>query len=51
MLRDLKLKIMAKRQSFIVNPDGIVVKHYEKVDPETHTQEVLADLKTLMDAG
>ncbi len=41
------LKI-ASRQSFIVNPDGIIAKHYEKVDPETHTEEVLADLKTMM---
>ena len=26
-------------------PDGIIVKHYEDVDPDTHTDEVLAELK------
>ena len=48
VLRDWKLLKIASRQSFIVNPDGIIAKHYEKVDPETHTEEVLADLKTMM---
>ena len=36
---------VANRESFIVNPDGIVVKHYERVNPETHTQDVIADLE------
>ena len=40
---------MAKRQSFLVNPDGVIVKHYDRVDPETHTQEVIADLEAFMD--
>ena len=39
---------IASRQSFLVNPDGVLVKHYEEVDPDTHTEEVLADLKALM---
>lgn len=51
VLRDFKLMKIAKRESFIIGPDGTVVKHYEDVDPETHTQEVLADLKELMQAG
>ena len=53
VLRDWKLVQIAARQSFIVGPDGTIVKHYEDVDPETHTQEVLADLEALMasDAG
>lgn len=38
---------VAKRQTFIINPQGIVVKHYRKVDPDVHSQEVLADLKAL----
>ena len=45
VLTDFKLMKLAKRQSFLVNPDGIVVKHYEDVDPDTHTDEVLADLR------
>jgi peroxiredoxin Q/BCP len=38
---------MAKRQSFLINPEGVVVKHYEKVDPETHSAAVLADIRSL----
>jgi peroxiredoxin Q/BCP len=48
VLRDWKLIQIASRQSFLVDPDGVIVKHYEKVDPDTHTQEVLADLEALM---
>jgi len=48
VLRDWKLTKIAARQSFLVNPEGIVVKHYEDVDPENHTQEVLSDLEALM---
>lgn len=48
VLRDFKLMKIASRQSFIIGPDGKIAKHYEKVDPATHTQEVLADLKELM---
>ena len=47
-IRDLKLFKWAKRESFLINPEGIVVKHYKKVVPETHTQQVLEDLKTYM---
>jgi len=48
VLRDWKLVQIASRQSFIVNPEGVIVKHYEDVDPDTHTQEVLEDLKAFM---
>ena len=48
VLRDWKLIQIASRQSFLVNPEGVLVKHYEEVDPDTHTDEVLADLKALM---
>jgi len=48
VLRDWKLMKIASRQSFLVDPDGVVAKHYEDVDPETHTQDVLADLEALM---
>ena len=42
---------VAKRQTFIIGPDGLIAKHYEKVDPETHSAQVLADLKVLADRG
>ena len=48
VLRDWKLIQIASRQSFIIDPDGVIAKHYEKVDPDTHTDEVLADLKAQM---
>ena len=38
---------VAKRQTFLIDPDGNVAKHYEKVDPDSHTQQVLADLQSL----
>lgn len=48
VLRDWKLTKIASRQSFLVDPEGVIAKHYEDVDPETHTQDVLADLEALM---
>ena len=38
---------IAKRQTFIIGPDGTIALHYEKVDPKTHSKEVLADLVEL----
>ena len=38
---------VAKRQTFLVGPDGTIAKHYEKVKPAEHSQQVLADLKEL----
>ncbi len=38
---------VAKRQTFIIDPEGVVVKHYRKVKPETHSEQVLADLAVL----
>ena len=38
---------VAKRQTFIVGPDGNIAKHYEKVNPSEHSTQVLADLKAL----
>ncbi len=50
VLRDYKMMQIASRQTFLVNPEGIVVKHYPEVDPETHTDMVLTDLKAFMEA-
>jgi thioredoxin-dependent peroxiredoxin len=38
---------IAKRQTFLIGPDGKIAKHYENVDPETHSRQVLADLEEL----
>ena len=46
-----KKKFMGKefegilRVSFLINPEGEVVKKYDKVKPETHAKEVLEDIK------
>jgi peroxiredoxin Q/BCP len=40
---------IAKRQTYIIDPDGNIVRHYDKVDPGTHTAEVLSDLESLQD--
>ena len=41
---------LTKRESFIINPEGKIVKRYQKVNPDTHTQQVLEDLKTFKNA-
>ena len=38
---------VARRQTFLIDPDGNVARHYEDVDPDTHSQEILADLDAL----
>lgn len=35
------------RTSFLIRPDGTIAKVYEKVKPETHAAEVIADLSVL----
>jgi thioredoxin-dependent peroxiredoxin len=38
---------MARRDTFIVDPQGRIAKHYESVDPEGHSKVVLDDIKAL----
>ena len=38
---------IAKRETFLIDPEGKVAKHYKKVNPDTHSAEILADLETL----
>lgn len=35
------------RTSFLINPEGKIVKIYEKVKPKEHAQQVLEDIKLL----
>lgn len=39
----------AKRQTFIINPEGVVVKHYQSVSPQSHADEVFTDLQSAHD--
>ena len=36
------------RESFLINGKGIIVKHYAKVTPAEHVEEVLADAKKML---
>ena len=38
---------LARRDTFIIDPQGKVAKHYAKVDPKGHSPLVLAELKRL----
>ncbi|HKE94547.1 MAG TPA: peroxiredoxin [Povalibacter sp.] len=38
----------ARRETFLVDPQGRIVKHYLDVEPKGHSQAVLEDLKQLM---
>ena len=49
-LKDYGIAKLAARNTFI-NPAGKIVKEYIGVDPTKHSEEVLADLKTLQSSG
>jgi thioredoxin-dependent peroxiredoxin len=36
---------LASRQTFLIGPDGKIVKHWDKVDPKGHSDMVLAEIK------
>jgi peroxiredoxin Q/BCP len=38
---------LAKRDTFLIDPQGKIVKHYPDVDPKGHSQIVLNDIKTM----
>jgi len=47
--RPLGLMELARRETFIIDPEGHIAKHYRDVDPEKHSKQVLADLKALQE--
>lgn len=42
---------LAKRVSYLVSADGLVLATYPDVDPKTHAQEVLNDYRSLIEAA
>lgn len=36
-----------RRETFIVNPDGVIVKHYPEVSPKKHVAQIMEDFKKL----
>jgi peroxiredoxin Q/BCP len=51
VLKNFGVVKLASRQTFLVSPDGVVARHYEKVDVDTHSAEVLKDIETLAAGG
>ncbi|MEC5387655.1 peroxiredoxin [Uliginosibacterium sp. H3] len=47
-LSDWKVVKFAKRETFLIDPKGVVRKAYLNVDADTHAAQVLADLRTLV---
>ena len=44
---NLGVKKLSARHTFLINPDGVIVKEYMDVDPSKHSDEVLAALTDL----
>jgi peroxiredoxin Q/BCP len=42
---------LARRDTFLVDPQGRIARHYESVDPEGHSKVVLADIRSLKSAS
>jgi thioredoxin-dependent peroxiredoxin len=42
---------IARRDTFLIDPEGRIARHYESVDPETNSAIVLADIKALKAAA
>lgn len=38
---------MARRDTFLIDPEGRIARHYESVDPDGHSKVVLEDIKAL----
>ena len=51
VLRNLGITKIAKRESFLIDPKGIIVYHYVSINTETHAQQVLDDIKRLSKAA
>ncbi|HHL31862.1 MAG TPA: peroxiredoxin [Oceanospirillales bacterium] len=47
VVKKIPLMHYAKRQTFIIDPQGIIAKFYADVSPSSHTQQVITDLKQL----
>ena len=46
-LTNLGIMKFAKRQTYLIDPEGLVAKVYLKVDPAEHVQQLLADIRSL----
>ncbi len=46
----LAIMQVANRETFIIDPQGRIARHYAQVEAQSHPAQVLADLKTLQAA-
>lgn len=47
IVRNLGITKIAKRETFLIDPQGSIVYHYSSVDTQTHAAQVLADIQKL----
>ena len=47
IVKNLGFTKIAKRESFLINPQGAIMYHYTSVNAQTHADQVLKDLKSL----
>jgi peroxiredoxin Q/BCP len=47
LYRALGIMELARRETFLIDPQGRIARHYVDVDPKGHSTAVLADLKAL----
>jgi len=50
-IMNLGVKKLSARHTFLLNPQGVIVKEYMDVEPAKHSQEVLAALTELQGSG
>ena len=51
VLRKFGAVELASRQTFLISPEGVIARHYEKVNLETHSADVLKDIESLREGG
>ena len=51
VLRNFGVVQLASRQTFLISPEGRIARHYEKVDVDTHSAEVLRDIESLLEGS
>lgn len=48
VVKNIPLMHYAKRQTFIIDPDGNIAKFYEEVTANSHSEQVIKDLKEII---
>ncbi|WP_374667196.1 peroxiredoxin [Acinetobacter sp.] len=47
IVRNFGIAKIAKRETFLIDPQGSIIYHYSSVDTQTHASQVLADIQKL----